>query len=161
MKILEGNALPSVNMFTCLKRASELCPGLIVVITSPMLNDVPVRVLSSCCVHKLLYGWLLRWLCCTFFLLFCLFPPGLLQSSGQRQAAQAARDCQGQVLQPTGRGEDQGSGRSLCADGIVLLSTCFCKNKLFKWEGFVSVFYACDKWMLRHYLFIYLALTSL
>lgn len=44
MKILEGNALPSVNMFTCLKRASELCPGLIVVITSPMLNDVPVRV---------------------------------------------------------------------------------------------------------------------
>lgn len=52
MKILEGNALPSVNMFTCLKTASELCPGLIVVITSPMLNDVPVRVLSSCCVHN-------------------------------------------------------------------------------------------------------------
>lgn len=59
---------------------------------------------------------------------------GLLQSSGQRQTAQAARDRQGQVLQPTGRGEDQGSGGSLRADGIMLLSLCFFTNKLCKWE---------------------------
>ena len=47
---------------------------------------------------------------------------GLLQGSGQRKAAQAACDRQGQVLQPAGRGEDQGSGRSLRADGITFLS---------------------------------------
>jgi len=47
-----------------------------------------------------------------------LFFAGLLQSPGQRQAAQAAGDRQGQVLQSAGGGEDQGSGRSLCADGI-------------------------------------------
>lgn len=75
--------------------------------------------------------------CGGLLLFFCLFNfchcfSGLLQSSGQRQAAQAARDREGQVLQPTGRGEDQGSGRSLCADGIMLLSVCFCKNKLCK-----------------------------
>lgn len=57
----------------------------------------------------------------------CSLLSGLLQSPGQRQTAQAACDRQGQVLQPTGRGEDQGSGRSLCADGIMLLSVCFCK----------------------------------
>lgn len=48
---------------------------------------------------------------------------GLLQSAWQRQAAQAACDRQGKVLQSTGRGEDQGSGRSLRADGI---SSCQC-----------------------------------
>lgn len=63
-----------------------------------------------------------------------LYFAGLLQSPGQRQAAQAACDRQGQVLQPTGRGEDQGSGRSLRADGITILSVCFCRNKLYKWK---------------------------
>lgn len=91
-------------------------------------------------MDQLLYGWLTAVLVVLYiFFNVSAFSPGLLQSSGQRQAAQAARDCQGQVLQPTGRGEDQGSGRSLCADGIVLLSACFAKNKLFKWERFVSV----------------------
>lgn len=43
---------------------------------------------------------------------------GLLQGAGQRQAAEAAGDREGQVLQPAGRGEDQGCRRSVCADRI-------------------------------------------
>ncbi len=43
---------------------------------------------------------------------------GLLQSVGKRQASQAAGDREGQVLQQTGRGEDQGCGRSVCADRL-------------------------------------------
>lgn len=45
---------------------------------------------------------------------------GLFQGVGQRQTAQAACHCEGQVLQQKGWGEDQGSWRSLCTDGMSI-----------------------------------------
>lgn len=62
--------------------------------------------------------------------------PGIFQSPWQRQAAQAARHREGQVLQPTGRGEDQRCWRCLCTDRI---SRCwFCKINIKKQVLFCS-----------------------
>ena len=47
---------------------------------------------------------------------------GLLQGTGKGSSAEATSYCESKVLQPYGREEDQGSGRGLCAGGVVELS---------------------------------------
>lgn len=60
----------------------------------------------------------------------CTFDIGLLQSVGKRSATKTTSHCEGKVLQPPGRGENQESGRSLYTDGIINITLIVLVHKI-------------------------------